>query len=246
MSTAVPSAAELLDIWEAGQLLPPVERALALLTAARPAASRRDLAEMSIGRRDADLLSLREGLFGSPIAALAQCPGCGERFELGFTVGSIRVAEPGDASFLVQSGDYAVRARSANSADLMDVEAMDGTAARERAVIARCTVEARCGARQVGADELPDTVAEAIAEAMSVADPQADVEMAMICPGCGRQWRAVFDVAEFLWREIDAWAKRVLEEVHALASAYGWAQNEILSMSASRRRRYMSMIAESG
>jgi hypothetical protein len=35
-----------------------------------------------------------------------------------------------------------------------------------------------------------------------------------------------------------------LEEVHTLASAYGWAQSEILSMSASRRRRYMSMIAE--
>lgn len=244
MSTAGPSAAELLDIWEAGQLLPPVQRALALLTATRPQASQQDLAEMPIGRRDAELLSLREGVFGSPIVALAQCPGCGDRFELSFTVESIRVAQPDDAAFLVQSGDYAVRARPANSADLMDVEALGGTTSRERAVIARCTVEARCGPRQVGADELPDAVAEAIADAMSAADPQADVQMAMACPGCGHEWRAVFDVAEFLWREIDAWAKRVLEEVHTLASAYGWAQSEILSMSASRRRRYMSMIAE--
>jgi hypothetical protein len=54
----------------------------------------------------------------------------------------------------------------------------------------------------------------------------------------------MFDVAEFLWREIDAWAKRVLEEVHTLASAYGWAQGEILSLSAARRRRYVSMVVE--
>jgi hypothetical protein len=68
--------------------------------------------------------------------------------------------------------------------------------------------------------------------------------MAMDCPACGHQWRALFDVAAFLWREIDAWAKRSLNEVHALASAYGWSQRDILSMSASRRRRYVSMIAQ--
>ena len=45
---------------------------------------------------------------------------------------------------------------------------------------------------------------------------------------------------------LDAWAKRVLEEVHTLASAYGWAQSEILSMSAARRRRYVAMVVETG
>jgi hypothetical protein len=38
----------------------------------------------------------------------------------------------------------------------------------------------------------------------------------------------------------------VLEEVHILASAYGWAQSEILSMSAARRRRYVAMVVETG
>jgi hypothetical protein len=199
---------------------------------------------MPVGRRDGELLSLREGLFGPVIVALAQCPGCDGRCELSFTVDGIRVAQPDDGTVLVESGEYAVRARPASSADLMDVQALPGTAARAQALIARCTVEARRGSRRVGADELPAAVAEVVADAMSAADPQAEVQVAMVCPGCGHEWRATFDVAEFLWREIDAWAKRVLEEVHILASAYGWAQSEILSMSAARRRRYVSMVVE--
>jgi hypothetical protein len=123
---------------------------------------------------------------------------------------------------------------------------MDGFAVWERAVIGRCTIEARRGPVCVGADELPDAVTEAIAEAMAGADPQADVQVALTCPACARRWDAVFDVAEFLWREIDAWAKRVLDEVHILASAYGWSEGEILSMSAARRERYVSMVTEAG
>lgn len=244
--SAAPSAAELLDVWEVGQTLPPVQRALALLAAGRPHATPRDLAAMPIGRRDGELLALREGLFGSVIVALAQCPGCDDRFELSFTVGSIRVAPPDDGTVLVESGEYAVRARPASSADLMEVQALSDMVARERALIARCTVEARRGSRRIEADELPAVVAEAVADAMNAADPQAEVQMAMVCPVCGQAWRAMFDVGEFLWREIDAWARRVLEEVHTLASAYGWAQSAILSMSATRRRRYVSMVVEAG
>jgi hypothetical protein len=246
MAVSAPSAAKLLDVWEVGQTLPPVQRALALLAAGRPHASEGDLAEMPIGRRDGELLALREGLFGSVIVALAQCPGCDDRFELSFTVGSIRVAPSNDGTVLVERGEYAVRARPASSADLMEVQALGDTMARERGLIARCTVEARRGSRQIEADELPAVVTEAVADAMSAADPQAEVQMAMVCPACGQAWRAMFDVGEFLWREIDAWAKRVLEEVHTLASAYGWAQSEILSMSAARRRRYVDLVVEAG
>jgi hypothetical protein len=246
VSTTAPSAAELLDIWEVGQTLPPVRRALALLAARRPQASPPDLAKLPIGRRDGELLSLREELFGPVIVALAQCPGCDDRVELSFTVESIRVAQPDDGTVLVESGEYAVRVRPASSADLMEVQALPDTLARERALITRCTVESRRGSHRVEADELPDAVAEAVADTISAADPQAEVQVAMVCPGCGQAWRALFDVAEFLWREIDAWAKRVLEEVHTLASAYGWAQSAILSMSAARRRRYVSMVVEAG
>jgi uncharacterized protein (UPF0212 family) len=244
MAAYAPSALELLDVWEAGHALPPVQRALALLTVARPDVSPQALAEMPVGRRDSELLVLRERLFGPGIVALARCPGCAERFELTFTVADIQVTPPEHAAILVQRDDYAVRVRPANSVDLMDTHAGDDPAATERALIGRCTLEAWRGAARVLADELPDAVAEAIAHAMSTADPQADVQMATVCPACGHRWDALFDVAAFLWREVEAWAQRTLDEVHALASAYGWSEREILSMSASRRRRYVAMIAQ--
>jgi hypothetical protein len=219
-----------------------VQRALALLTAARPETSPGALAEMTIGRRDAGLLALRERLFGPRIVALARCPGCAEPVEVTFAVADIAVTPPADAAVLVERDGYTVRVRPATSADLPDVPAGDDPAALARDLVARCTVEARRGAAAVTADELPGPVAEAVAEAMVAADPQAEVQVATVCPACGHRWSALFDVAAFLWREIEAWARRTLDEVHALASAYGWSEREILAMSASRRRRYVAMV----
>jgi len=242
----VPSATELLNLWETGQALGPVERALALLMVSRPDVPDEALAEMPIGRRDAELLSLRERLFGSLVTALARCPRCGDRFELSFTVADVRVAGPDHPVLLVEDHGYAVRARPANSVDLMDCQAGPGARAMERAVIAQCTLEARRGDVAVDVDDVPEPVVEAVAHAMSVADPQADVQIDLGCAACGHRWPAVFDVASFLWREIHAWAKRLLDEVHTLASAYGWSEADILRMSACRRRRYVSMVAGVG
>ena len=240
----VPSAMELLDAWEAGQSLPPVQRALALLMVTRPDASHQVLAEMSIGSRDAELLSLREHLFGSVIVALTSCPDCGARCEVALQADDVRTPPRQHSVFDVATDGYVVRARPANSRDVTAADGESHPEAQERRIIAGCTLEARCGETSVAVDAFPDTLVEAIARAMSEADPQADVHVTMACPACGHQWQAEFDVAAFLWREIDAWAKRALDEVHTLAFAYGWSQSEILSMSASRRRRYVSMIAQ--
>ncbi len=242
----VPTAGELLDVWEAGQALGPIERALALLMVSRPDLPDEALAEMPIGRRDAELLSLRERLFGPLVTALARCPRCGDRFELTFTVAEVRVTGPDDPALLVECDGYAVRARLANSVDLMDAQAARDAGAIERAVIARCTLEARRGDALVDVDELPASVVEAVADAMSAADPQADVQVDVGCSACGHRWPAVFDVAAFLWREVQAWAKRLLDEVHTLALTYGWSERDILAMSVSRRRRYVSLIAGDG
>jgi hypothetical protein len=53
---------------------------------------------------------------------------------------------------------------------------------------------------------------------------------------------APFDIVSHLWTELDAWARRMLREVHALAATYGWSEAEILRMSATRRRAYLDLI----
>ncbi len=72
-------AFELLRVWEQGLTLTPVQRALALLAAACPDTSTDALAGLSIGQRDACLLTLREWAFGPQLISLATCPACNER-----------------------------------------------------------------------------------------------------------------------------------------------------------------------
>jgi hypothetical protein len=67
------SASELLNVWERGFIQPPIYRALTLLAVACEA-SPETLAKLSIGDRDARLLTLREWTFGSQLVGLVNCP----------------------------------------------------------------------------------------------------------------------------------------------------------------------------
>src|ERR1019366_2327941 len=59
------------EVWEWGNSQPPVQRALVLLAAAHPESSPDALANLSIGRRDARLIALRELTFGAEFTGLA-------------------------------------------------------------------------------------------------------------------------------------------------------------------------------
>jgi hypothetical protein len=244
------SASELLAVWEQGQGRSPIACALLLLTAASPDLSP---AKLSIGRRDALLLSLREWLFGSRLVSLAVCPGCSRSVEVGFDLSEVRVAADGaqPEALTVRSGGYEARFRLPNSEDLEAVVTDAKTAAAGSApgsLLSRCLLEARRTGRKQpstpveSARELPPALVAAIAEKMEQADPQANVRLNLSCADCGRRWQAVFDIASYLWSEIDHWARRVLRETHLLASAYGWREADILAMSALRRRLYLEMV----
>ena len=86
------SAAELLNVWERARSLPPTDGALLLMASADAGISREQLAQFSIGRRDAELLRLREELFGSRMTGRADCPACGQPMEMNFSVAEIQAA----------------------------------------------------------------------------------------------------------------------------------------------------------
>src|SRR5206468_1064558 len=92
-------------------------------------------------------------------------------------------------------------------------------------------------------NELPNEVVEALSHAILAADPQAEIIVALSCPGCGRYWELLFDIAHFFWNEMAAQARRLLQEIDALARAYGWTEREILNLSPVRRQTYLELIA---
>ncbi len=232
------SAAELLRVWEQGLRLLPFQRALALLSAACPDEPADALAELSIGQRDGRLLTLRAWAFGPEVASVARCPACGAQVDLRFCVEDIRAAEPPALAFALPLEDYTVELRLPNSRDLAAL--VDERS--EQALLRRCVLGAARAGQRCDAGDLPPGVARQAVEQLALADPQADVQLALDCPVCGHPWQAPFDIVSFFWSEIDAWAGRMFREIHGLASAYGWREEEILALSPLRRRMYLEMI----
>src|SRR5260221_5390778 len=102
------SGQEIVRLWEIGISQHPLDRALTLLMAAFPEASRERLALLSIGRRDACLFALREQTFGSRLCSLAACPACGEQFEFALNTADLPVAarmEAAGEGYTLATGD---------------------------------------------------------------------------------------------------------------------------------------------
>lgn len=236
------NAAALLHAWEEGGSQPPVRRALLLLAAAWPDTSVDEWARASIGQRDGQLLTLREELFGSRLESLTACPQCKEQLEVTFNTQDIRVAPPAVRDRLrVEAGGYDIECRLPTSADLLEV-AEPGASDTAETLLDRCVEKVRRGGADVESATLPDEVVKAVTKGMAEADPQAMVQVALTCQACQHRWSMTFDILSYVWNEIEDWAQSLLYDVHALASAYGWREGDILAMSARRRQLYLDML----
>jgi hypothetical protein len=237
-----PSAAELLDVWERGLPLPRARRALALLESACPELSPDDLAALSIDRRDARLLELRDLLLGPELTIVAICPACGEQLESTFHSADIR-AETKDVGpiLAIEVDYYRISFRLPTSEDLLALSpGMDRSLAR-RILFDCCILEAERDGDTADAASLPEHVVAAVAAHITTAAPQAGVELALCCPFCAHSWQTVFDIADFFWQEFHAWAKSMLRSVCALARAYGWREADILALTPTRRQIYLEL-----
>jgi hypothetical protein len=221
---------ELLAMWEAGLGQAPTARALTLAAAA-PDWERVELANLSLGQRDALLLSLRERCFGERLGCEVSCPSCDERLELDLTTADVRVQQGIPQSpQRAQVAGVEVVFRPVTSSDLL---ALDLTASdARRRLVGSCVIEPSEGS-------LDDDVIEAVAARLGEADPQADIVLSLACSTCQHEWCAPFDVGGYLWMEVDAYARRLLYEVRTLALAYGWNEADVLAVSPVRRRFYL-------
>ena len=239
------SAARLLEVWEQGLSAKPVERALLLLNAARTEESWDALLKLSIGKRDARLLQLRAETFGSSLQAMSDCPHCGEAVEMSLYVRDILVDMPEteDGLLSLSTGNYNVHFRLPDSSDLAAAVAVGDRTIAARQLFHRCLIEVRQDDKIVSFDELPSTVLDAVAEYISRIDAQSNVELEMTCPACSHAWVSPFDIVAFFWMEVSVWAKRMLRDIHILARAYGWSEEEILALSPARRQAYLEMVS---
>jgi hypothetical protein len=226
---------DFLELWERGAVLHPLDRALLAISMATPSEEYDALAAWPLGRRNAALSQLRRACFGRTLAGWVACPECGERLEFSLDSEKLYDNPQGIAEEIVIDGR---RFRSLTSRDLAEiVSESDAETAALKLVRQCCFDDGGFDLAKLSAEE-----ADAISERLELADPLAETLLEMQCVECGHCWNEPLDMAAWLWTEIEARSRRLLLDVHALATAYGWSETEILSLSEQRRALYIEMV----
>lgn len=239
------TAAELLAVWEHGLHQTLLERVLTLLAVACPEMDAETIAQLPIGERDTMLMQLREWMFGSRLVNTAHCPHCTESVEWENRIADLSMpAKPeldSSDAFCLKVSEFELQFRLPDSNDVAAaLETNDDQAARS-GLLRSCILQAWHADKSCDIDRLPVAVLEKLSRRMEALDPQAEIRIDLTCPSCEHQWRILFDIASFLWAEINRWAEDMILTIHKLASKYGWSETQILELSPVRRQMYMGL-----
>lgn len=239
------SDADCLDLWGGCAALHPAARALRILACALPELPAERLPELGLGSVQAALLGLYARSFGAELTGLADCPRCGATVEMTLPVEALIVApfdpDPPTPRQIGASG-YEITFRPATSSDLLAAARAPSERAAREVLLRRAVLAVRRDGEEVADWRLPDEAVEALAEAMSEVDPQAELLLELRCAECEGGWSTTLDVGEHLWREVRRVAEHLTWEIHHLARSYGWSEREVLSLPPHRRRRYLDLV----
>jgi hypothetical protein len=223
-------AERLLSAWAAGRASARACRPLALLEQAL-GVDREELAGWPLGRRDRALLDLLAETFGDAVEATVACSACGEAMEVSFSVDAVRAPIAGADPVAAGEG---IDVRAPTTADVAGALAASGDAdSFVRTLAALCAGET---------GPLEDSELTAVAGALEGLDPQADLRLEVDCPACAEQGEVGFDVADYMWRLVEARVRELIADVDALAHAYGWSEADVLALPPERRELYLELV----
>jgi hypothetical protein len=177
---------------------------------------------------DAALLGLRRFLSGDRLVAEIACSACG-------AWGDVHVSI---AEYLEANRPSAVR----------EIPAYIPTVAQVLAAVAKYG-PGEAAARALEAECLRDCSPEEGRRrraGLERAAPPLAGPVEGVCPSCGEKVSGWFDPGAFVLAELRTRAQTLLEEVHLLASRYGWSEEAILDLPGRRRAAYAEAIAAEG
>jgi hypothetical protein len=236
-------AATLLEVWEQGRTLHPVDRALVVLAFACPELAWAELCALPIGERNRLLLEARALSFGPRLDIVSQCRGCGEQveFEFSFPLHDFSPSGARELSAALDDGAL-IKLRLPNSLDLAAIADVALPDQARLDLLGRCVLELPTGQGALGPEHLV-TFGELFSRTVEEHDPLATIAFPVCCKACGQEWRALFDPIDYVWREVAQRVLLLLREVHVLARAYGWSEGEILNLSPARRQLYLEQVS---
>lgn len=221
-------ATAILETWESGRDCHPLDRSLLLFALASPELSTATLADRSLGERNVALLTLHRVLFGDLLPASVDCPQCIEKLEFSLSAASLCHSDS-DRPALIEIEGLLVRLPTTRDLATIAGERDVGTAIQKLLI---SLIETAGAAVPVG-------FAEKVVKAFETASPDIDLALDLTCPDCAHRWTEPFDVASYLWTEVEREARFLFDEVDVLARTYGWPERDILSLTPARRAAYL-------
>jgi hypothetical protein len=198
-----------------------------------------DAAALPVGDLDLLVLARRRELRSDRFIAEGSCVHCDTPVDVTFSLtayaGHCRPGRPRGVE-PAEQGWWRLRAQGVTFRvpATADVLAAADTVRPRRLLIERC-VRGQPNPRQAAAAE----------RAMARLAPTLRSQVTGGCPECGREVLLDVDARELCLAELRFLAGSVHDDVHLIASAYGWSEPAILDLPSSRRRRYADLIVGS-
>lgn len=179
-----------------------------------------DLRALSVGDRNALLLTLVAVTYGARAEWVIECPSCGEQLDA-----EVDLEELVGSAAPVQGECTEAGFRLPTCGDLEAVSGLADADEARRTLLDRCVTSWRA---------LDDESLMAVESAMAEADPLADIDVLLVCATCGTTVSAALDPRAELAARL-ATPGQLMEDVHALALAYGWTEPEVLALPRDRK-----------
>jgi hypothetical protein len=228
--------AALLQAWETARHRSAPQRSAALLRLA----SDEPFGELSLAESERLLLRWRTRQFGPRLACVANCLDCGEPFEFELDARDLSTAEAAPP-LRIADRNHCIDVRRPTIDDCIAMAETHDAESAYALLLQRCVAARAPDGTAIAAADLPPESLEAVDAQWALADAADALSLSLTCPNCDRPANARLDVAAFCWAEIERHAQRVLQEVHGLASRYGWREADILAMSRQRRAHYLDL-----
>lgn len=195
-------------------------------------------ADLVAADRDRLLARVYEHAFGDRLESTLRCARCAQPFELCFSLSELTesISKPSSVNGWRQlgGGRYETAAgvpfRLPTGSDELAVASLSSKEA-ESSLLSGC----------VESDAWPGGV-KAFEETLNEVAPLLAFELKASCPECGHRHTLQFDIQSYLLGAIVGERRRLLAEVHRLATAYAWSLDEILSLTRSDRRHFVELI----
>lgn len=197
-----------------------------------------EVGKLTTWERDQVLAAIYIRHYGPRIGSTMRCQSCSAPFDVDFSLEALMESLAPDPDVSIEhleGGLYRlsnVRFRLPTGDDECAVFGLSPDQA-EAELLQRCLIDR--------APLEPDTSAD-VQNAMQALSPVVNVDLNAKCPECGHDQSVQFDLQRYLLTAFMNDRRQLVQEIHLLASAYGWGLSEILNITRSQRRAFVALV----